>query len=363
MLKEALHAFGEKRRQRDQKKFSSAKRSLTVGASEVGQCLRKVFFTKAEGCADMHVDRDPDHVDGWGAARRGTSHETHFWVPAMRAAFSENLLYAGGKQRTLTVGKLSATPDGLLINQPRDALAGLFVPDIGTAGDIVIEAKTIDPRVSLTEARAENVFQAQVQMGMFRETTEHNPSYAIICYTNASFFDDVTEFAVKFDPKVYEQAKKRADLVFAATNAEELRPEGWIAGGKECGYCPFKRACGRIRSDVPANDGPVLDTQLIAEFFDLARQEKSWATKASAADDEKRNIQHSIKERLKEINHRRVDAPGLSVIWSTVKGRPSYDMVKLRDAASAAGLDIEQFSTVGDLTDRLLIKLTTGASA
>ena len=41
-----------------------------------------------------------------------------------------------------------------------------------------------------------------------------------------------------------------------------------------------------------------------------------------------------------------------------VKGRPSYDMPAIREAAKDAGIDISQFETVGDPIDRLRIRMS-----
>jgi hypothetical protein len=41
-----------------------------------------------------------------------------------------------------------------------------------------------------------------------------------------------------------------------------------------------------------------------------------------------------------------------------VKGRPAFDMVKIRAAATAAGINIAEFETVGAATDRLAIQVT-----
>jgi hypothetical protein len=43
--------------------------------------------------------------------------------------------------------------------------------------------------------------------------------------------------------------------------------------------------------------------------------------------------------------------------WSEVKGRQSYDNKAIKQAAIDAGIDVEQFSTVGEKTDRLLIQI------
>ena len=117
----------------------------------------------------------------------------------MRAAFPRHLHYAGRRQRTFRSGYLSATPDGILDGLPRDALAYLRVPDIGPSGCIVVDLKTVDPRINLSEPKPAHVFQIQVQLGLVREQTRFQPAYGLLSYVNASFFDDVVEFAIKFD--------------------------------------------------------------------------------------------------------------------------------------------------------------------
>ena len=86
-------------------------RDLSVGASEVGQCLRKTWFAKTG------VDPDPDYLDRYGAKLRGDLIETHHWEPGIRAQLPDGvaLLFAGADQKTLVDGYLSATSDGLLV--------------------------------------------------------------------------------------------------------------------------------------------------------------------------------------------------------------------------------------------------------
>ena len=53
-------------------------REHTVGASEVGQCARKLFWIKNEGDPLYAAPRDADYVDRWGARVRGSIFEQHF---------------------------------------------------------------------------------------------------------------------------------------------------------------------------------------------------------------------------------------------------------------------------------------------
>jgi hypothetical protein len=221
-------------------------------------------------------------------------------VPALRARFGAKLLYAGDQQQTFVSGFLSATPDGLLIDQSHDVLASVGIADIGGDGSIVVECKTIDPRVKLDAPKPEHAFQAQVQIGLFRELTPHRPEVALISYANASFLDDVIEFVVRFEPAIFANAKRRAAAILTAQEAQQLKPEGWIAGGRECEFCAFNRACGVIRHAVPTKPVTGLpDPQFVAEIADLAREAKQRRAEAEAATRRQRAAEEDIRERLR----------------------------------------------------------------
>jgi hypothetical protein len=100
-------------------------RENSVGASEVGQCARKIFFAKNAGDSDYGARSDDDYADHRSAALRGRLFEDHFWVPGLSARFGAKLLYADDQQETFVSGFLSATPDGLLIDQSHNVLASL----------------------------------------------------------------------------------------------------------------------------------------------------------------------------------------------------------------------------------------------
>ena len=193
-------------------------RAFTLGASDIGQCGRKVFFSKHGG------ERNPEYVDSWGATLRGQMIEQVFWVPALRARFGANLKFIGDRQRQFKRGFISATPDALLTNAQRDILAPLGVPDIGS-DCLLLECKSVDPRVKLDAPKPEHRYQAIVQLGVVRETTEFQPRFGVLAYINTSFWDDITEFAIGFDLEIYAGAKVRATQVLTAHTASELPPD------------------------------------------------------------------------------------------------------------------------------------------
>jgi len=323
-------------------------RERTIGASEIGQCARRMYWTKRPD-----PPTDPDHSDRWGARIRGTVMEDKFWVPAMRRRFRKNLILAGNKQTTIHDRYMSATLDGLLVNMPRDLLAQYGVPDIGPGQCITVECKTIDPRVNLTEAKHANMLQTQSGMGLIRALTKYRPEYALISYIDASFWDDVDEFVVPFNADLYERMHTRAVKIKTATNPVELQPEGWIAGGKECEYCPFTKACGITRRSVPEVEAAA-DAQFVAEMRDLCLEHEVLNKEAKRIEVLLNEKKDEIKNRLREKSVRKL--PGI-VSWSGVKGRTNVDMPAFKAAAFDAGVDIASFETTGEPTDQLRVTI------
>jgi hypothetical protein len=333
---------------------SAAERAFTLGASDIGQCSRKVFFTKHNGA------RDPGYVEIWGAVLRGQIIEQAYWVPALRARFGADLKFIGDKQRQFKRGFISATPDALLTNAPRDILASLGVPDINS-DCLLFECKSVDPRVKLDSPKPEHRYQAIVQLGVVRETTEFQPCFCVLGYIDASFWDTITEFIIAFDPDIYANAKARAVKVLTANTASELPPEGWIAGGKECEHCPFTKACGVERRAIP-NGTDSADPQFAAEIRALAVAYKACQADVDVAEARLRASQHDIKERLRAKQLRRVAGDDFSVTWTPVKGRQGFDVEALSAAAAAAGVGVHEFETSTAPGDRLDVRVREARS-
>jgi hypothetical protein len=333
-------------------------RASTVGASDVGQCERKIFYGKHVGDPTYGTPRDPGHVERWGARERGTVFEQSFFVPALRARFGDKLVYAGDEQQTFRQDFLSATPDGLVVGLPRNALAALGLEDIGGDGSLLVECKTRDPRAKMDAPQPAHVYQVQVQLGLVRNLTTYRPQHALLFYADASFWDETREFVIPFDFEIFKNAQQRAARIMLAKSAAELKPEGYIAGGRECEFCAFQKACAKLRGDVPVEKpGAAIDPQFAAEIADRAREAKRQQALVEIATENLRDLQYQIKDRLREKNLRRIVADGVGVTWSSVKGRTSYDMKALKEACIAAGIDLAPFETVGEQTDRLTITL------
>jgi hypothetical protein len=335
MIKEALEAYA-KASQRPWKHD----RSQSIGASEIGMCARRTWFSKHQAAPDA------DHVDRWGAKKRGDIIEA-FWEKAMRAHVGLGRLhYAGRYQRTFfdKESYLSATPDGV-------------VADLDRAEAFLVECKSLDPRAKIETARPEHVYQLQVQMGLVREQTPFRPTYGILAYIDASFLDESREFRIDFDPQMFARAKERAKLIMQANAADDLRPEGYIAGKAECEYCPWRRSCSTMRANaVPSEEGKV-DAETLSRLLKIARWRADTKAEAELMEARAKEAEDAIKEIMRQAGTRRAEGGGLRITWSALKGRPSWDWPGLRAAAEEAGLDLAQFETVGDPSDRLVISI------
>lgn len=329
-------------------------RSQSVGASEVFGCMRKAWFGK------HGTEKDTDHKDKWGALQRGDLIENHFVEPAVRW-FMENLhgsarlVWGGKKQRTLIDGRLSATPDGLVIGVADDALAEYGIASLGGSGCFTFEVKSIDPRVNLKEEKAVHRGQVQVQMGLIRQKTMYKPNYAVILYVDASFFDDIDVFIVSYDQKAFEVAKKRAADVFSIKNVAEIFPEGKIEGG--CEYCPFTVACSRATKNATPDDKAGESNKkntalpLLDEFEQLARTERAASNAKKVAEAEAKEASERLKQWFRETGVRRAitadDGIKASISW--IKGRKTYDIEAMR----ADGIDVDAYQREGEGYDRL----------
>ena len=330
-------------------KHWSHDRLTTVGASEIFLCARRTAYAKAE------TPPDADYDDRYGARVRGDLIENHFWEPAIRGQKPEgvDLLFASQEQKTLVDGYLSATSDGLLVGVASDSLAHLGIPDLGSDA-LVVECKSIDPRVSLKEAKTEHSGQTQVQMGLIRACTPFRPEVALISYADASFLDTITEFAVRFDPSVYAAAKERARRIMLAENPTELPPEGKIAGGEECRHCAFHRRCqGALVASVPRDVVPIGDNAM-AHLKALVEQHEAADAQAEDAGKRREDIREQVRVLLRDFGTRKVAGEGFSISWFPVKGRKSFD----RKAAERAGIDLTPFDREGDPSERLTITLS-----
>lgn len=314
-------------------------RLSTIGASEIGLCSRRIYYSKNE------TPPDPDYIDRWGARVRGTIIEDVLVAPALKKLNESGnitVLWAGDEQRTIASGFLSATPDALVHRTFPDRDAECFL----------VEIKSLDPRVDLRKAKDAHAYQVQVQMGLVREFTNYSPSHAIICYLDASFLDDVTEFRVEFDQRIYDAAAARAKAIMGARSALDLKPEGAIAGGNECHQCPFKSRCRGDAAAAHPKDKGELDEEAAAQLARLIETFDALTSEVVEAEFGRDDTKFKIKELLRANNVKWTEVEGRKVNWQSRKGKVSLDT----KAMERDGIDLSKYQVEGDPYDVLVIK-------
>ena len=351
MIRELLHAYGASRR-RD---FAHDRLS-TLGSSGQGRCLRQTAFSL------LSVPPDEGWVDTWGAAIRGTVYEDHCWVPALRQSLPEGceLLFAGEDQVTMVDedARLSATPDGLIVGLPRDCLAEFGIPDCAEPdlpddipNSILVECKTVDPRMLLRRPKPEHEFQVQMAMGLVRRCTDYAPEYAVISYTNASFWDQVTEFPVKYSERVYPPGRNAPPRCLPPAILVRCRQKASSAGGQECQYCGWAKQCGEGEvSRVPAG-GMRLSPDAVVELKGLRDVERKMA---GAIED------NASMRMLGAGSHQAVPArpPGARPQRRRLVGdvehgqRPGHAKQGRR---AEAGIDLSPYEQEGNASERLIV--------
>lgn len=334
------------------KKTWAHDRTQTVGASEAFQCIRRTYFSKTG------AEPDAGFEQSFGATSRGTLLENHYVVPAVRENLPKGAtaLWLGDEQITLVEGRISATPDGLITGLARDALKDYGIADI-ESDCILLEIKSIDPRINLSEAKPVHAGQVQQQLGLVHEKTNHRPEYAVVLYVNASWVDDIRIFPIKRDPQAYEVCKKRAAMVYAAEKAADLPAEGKLGGGSECDYCPFAKQCQRASvGSIPAKDESDVHftPKEEKELRGLVKRDRDVRERIGELELMKTEVAEQIKDFLRRHKKRfGKTSDGYSASYSSVSGRKSYDIARL---AQDAGLDLEDYATYGEPSEKLTTK-------
>lgn len=272
-------------------------RSQTVGASEIGQCARRTWFTKH--------GTEPEREVPTGYAERG--HAVEAWA-------MEKLREAGAPiqsvQRRFTSGFLSCTVDLTLHGEP-------------------VDLKSIDPRVTRLPKPA-HVLQAQAQAGLLGAARGH------LCYIDCSDFGRVVEFSFDADPVLFASLQTRAREIMTGPMPP---PEGRIAGGDECEHCPFWSAC----LGPPVDGKGHLAAGERAQLEELAEQVRAAKADAKAAEGRTAAAKEAIREILRAADVRSV--PKLVRIHRTA--RTQLDT----EALEAAGIDLTPYRRPGRVSE------------
>lgn len=340
-------------RKSDSKTWGGHDRSMTVGASEVGQCQRKLVY-------DKHgVEPDTGFVQDLGAAERGNVLE-EWVVENLQHSLPDDidLLWATDEGQQTLVDKetyQSATPDGLFVSKTPFTLE---VDSVSVETDCVYnEIKSIDPRPYdyLREPKHVHFLQCQQGMDLTRRLTEYKPTHAIITYINASFLSQIKRFIIPFDQKIADGLRQRSLDTFTKVSPDNLpMAEGKLMGGDECQYCAWRRQCnGDLVSALPTQEKSNYEQAVETRLYELATQRAELVASGKDNDQKVRELEQEIKEVLHEADTKKVKADWGSVTVYSQKSPPRYDKAKFEEA----GLDYRDFQTDGEYSPRLSVTI------
>lgn len=341
-------------------------RALSVGASEVFGCMRHARYKKFHADLAGTIEEDPSDTE-WGHTTRGDVVENKFAVPCLEGMFGKkNCLYMGDKQKTFVEGKLSATPDGLVINQPSDVLALYGIPAI-ESGEISTEVKSFggeyaapkrlrNPNGTLTyEAKPRHVGQVIVQMGLIRRQTPYKPSHGAVLYINPVNLKDIRPAIVEYDDAIYNKGIERADRVFSDEPLVSLPAEGRYLN--ECQYCAFKDNCDSLdlnrytNAAVPQDELSYDDLRTARELtIDVDRLKKDY----KKVEEEKKKKEQQLRAMLLDIGTNRLGEEDLwAVSLSKVSGKKSLN----KELMIEDGIDLSKYETYGAAYFRMNTKV------
>lgn len=291
-------------------------RGDTVGASEIGQCARRVSYLKQE------ITPDEGYEDSWGMKERG--HWVEAWVVSRLRANGAPVVEAGEHQVTRSDGFFSATPDGRVDN-------------------VSFDVKSYDPRKSKFPEPA-HVLQARIGARLNPATNT-----AMLIYVNASDFEEQQEFGPwpEIDDDELASLKARARNIITRPPEDHPR-EGFIAGDCSRLNCPFRQRC--IGEEIQGKGSIGADEQ--AELAKIQAEHEAAKKRLEAAERDKRHLQ----ERVRQI-FRACDVCKVSGIASISRqSRESLDT----KAMERDGIDLALYRKEGTPFDVITIRKPKG---
>lgn len=318
-------------------------RRLTVGASEVGRCIRAVAADKSQAWKP-----DPDYEDTNGYAMRGNVMEDAWTAPLMRFHVERaggKLLYSGQEnQITLKADKipLSVTPDGHAIELPRDFLAEWGVKDMG-ADNCVLEFKSLDDRFDKDKLpKFEHVAQTIAQVGMIRRGTKHKPKWGAVVYVDASDYFDAPWHPIEYTDEKFNALLSRARRALTVKDPNQLPPEGKMSGGRECRTCKYAQQCLGFAPWIQKG-AKKLDASSAKTLAKLGKEYKALETTVARTKETLANKEAEVYAALAKAKTNFAQTGKLTIIAKQTKSQNRINQAALVAAAKAKGIDVDKF--------------------
>lgn len=303
-------------------------RSTTLSASAIGRCARALVFERGGW------PEDPGTTVPYGIFDRGhaVEYQVEKRLRQMCQAHGLELEYAGGEQRTLVSGNLSATPDGLIVNRTNKSITlntgGVFVC-LDPGDSLVIELKSVDPRTNIGVPKPVNVKQVELQIELFNLCTNHTPQYGLIIQTDTSDHSrrafHLVERSTRSD--YIDTARDRAAQILSCEDPADVKAEGRINGA--CQYCNYTTACGQaILRHFPEVE-EVLEGEEAEQLDELCEQLDRLKDDRDAITRDLKEQEENVKEFLTSRDVCKGTTESYRVLYSAVRGRKRFNIKEL----------------------------------
>ena len=227
-----------------------------LNASEAGKCTRQLWYMKHGVAGETHLP--------YGVFDRGHAFE-HWAVTYLSAGLANaggRLLYAGAQQKRLILPteRLAGTPDGLIEWCDRT--------------ETVLEIKSHGAAYNYDAGPSDmHVRQAELNIELFHEATEHRPDDALLVYGLAEDYERLAIHRVERRPAVFIEMLGKAAAAFDAANAAAVTAEGAIT--RQCVICSFRTRCAAAQaSAIPAAGTGGLATEALRDIDRLVAAQR-----------------------------------------------------------------------------------------
>lgn len=319
-------------------------RSKTVGSSEIGTCARKVAYDKLGTVADV------EYVENVGFTGRGNVIEDAFAVPLLEyiaGKLGGTLLFAGQKNQVSLVAQgvpLSATPDGLIVNVPRNALSKYGVEDLGESKSFSVEIKSLDDRYNKGKLpKPAHTPQVITALGLLRRATEYRPDFGLLLYVDTSDYTEIDGFTIAYSEASFQGLARRANKIMSAKDANEFHPEGKIQGGSDCKYCRHAKKCLGYLPYLPNVDAQKIEPKTLTVVEKRAVALNRAETAVSKAAQKKLDAEAKLVAALTQAGSKFVVTPKAKVIWKATASQDRSDAAAMKARLIELGEDVTKF--------------------
>lgn len=266
-------------------------RSQYIGASDVGQCLKKSYLTKTKGVE-------------YSLKQLMIFQRGHLAEGIVESALKNNPAGVNYQTQVQThgIGDFSFMKSHLdfVIEWPNELL--------------VIECKSISSPLPNNKPRESWMLQVNLQMRQLKNISAKKVDRAIIVTINVNS-GEIGTFEVPYLEAMADLAEQRGMELWTALQ-EKQEPKGELSD--LCGFCDFKSECSTLQCNA---------AELPVELVEMAKEIKA----ISALEKKSKEYKSILLEYCKEADVKKASADGITISLVNLKGRESISLDKAKE--------------------------------